>query len=156
MCFQRFEPAKQHPKERLTAMFGTIEMNLKSYAWEIFFSSNVDGAIGLPSKQHHSGDTFVTGFLTSSTRTLPNYLPRQNCTYTIYRCSSYGKIALLSSDSCNRRTEKNPLPPFPHLFMGPHNVYIAQRKKDLLKATRAKWILLYFKITEAQLSCHME
>lgn len=119
------------------------------------FPSNMDGAFEFSSNQHHLKDTFVTGFLTSSTGILRKLPIRQNCICTIYWCPSYLKTTLLAGDSCHRGTEKNPLPPSLQLFIGPHEVYNAQSKNGL-KATRAGGILLFLKSQKHNfLSCGM-
>lgn len=104
---------------------------------------------GFPSNQHHLKDAFITGLLTPSTRTLQktgyqgrtiyvqsaDALPpgRQHFFQVIHVIEELRGILLLSS---------------PQLFIGPYNVYVAQSKDDLLKATRARGILLFLKSEE--------
>lgn len=101
---------------------------------------------GFPSNQHPLKDAFITGLLTPSTRTLQKtgYQGR-----TIYVQSTdalpLGRQHFFQVIHVIEELRGILLPSSPQLFIGTYNVYVAQSKDDLVKATRARGILLFLK-----------
>lgn len=105
---------------------------------------------GFSSNQHHLKDVFITALGTPSTRALQKKTGYQGRTIYVQSTDALppGRQHFFQVIHVIEEPRGILLPSSPHLFIGPYNVYVAQSKDDLLKAPRARGILLFLKSEE--------